>query len=110
MGTARDPGWQATGEAGRDHGAVNFDELLDHYFAAFPHRKKEGVTDREVAAREQGFREMLAAFEEAEGRVRSQTRRPRIESGAVLTAKRPKSDFRRAISGDQVRYFAGGNP
>ena len=110
MGTALDPGWQATGEAGRDHGAVNFDELLDHYFAAFPHRKKEGVTDREVAAREQGFREMLAAFEEDEGRVRSQTWCPRIESGAVLTAKRPKSDFRRAISGDQVRYFAGGNP
>ena len=110
MGTTLDPAWQATGEAGRDHGAVNFDELLEHYFAAFPGRRREGETDREIAAREARFQAMLAAFESDEGRVRSQTWCKRIESGAVLTSKRPKSDLRRAISGDQVRYFAGGNP
>ncbi len=110
MATTLDPAWQPSGEAGRQHGAVNFDELLGHYFAAFPQRRKEGVTDNEVADREAGFREMLTAFEADEGRIRSQTWCPRIESGALLTAKRPKSDFRRAISGDKIRYFAGGNP
>ena len=110
MATKLDPAWQANGEAGGRHGAVNFDELLDHYFSAFPLRRKEGVTDDEVAKRESAFLEMLEAFEVDEGRVRSQAWCQRIESGAVLTAKRPKSDFRRALSGDQVRYFAGGNP
>jgi hypothetical protein len=110
MGTALDPAWQASAEAGRQHGAVNFDDLLEHYFAAFPQRRKEGLSEKEVAEREAGFREMLATFEEDEGRVRSQTWCPRIESGALLTAKRPKSDLRRALSGDKIRYFAGGNP
>ena len=110
MATALDPGWKASTEDRRHHGAVNFDELLDHYFAAFPLRRRDGVTDAEVAGREQGFRDMLAAFERDEGRVRSQTWCPQIESGAILTTKRPQANWRRAISGDQVRYFAGGNP
>jgi hypothetical protein len=110
MGMTLDPAWPASGEAGGHHGAVNFDELLAHYFAAYPQRRKEGVSDKAVAEREEGFREMLAAFEVDEGRVRSQTWCPRIESGALLTAKRPKSDLYRAIWGDKIRYFAGGNP
>ena len=110
MTTTSDPAWQALVDAGRKHGAVNFDVLLEHYFTAFPARRKEGVTAEEVAQREAGFQEMLAAFEDDEGRIRSQTWCQRIESGAVLTAKRPKSNFRRALWGDRIRYFAGGNP
>jgi len=110
MTTPVDPGGKARVRRHPHHGAVNYDELLEHYFVAFPLRKPEGMTDAELEAGQDGFRELLAAFEKDEGRVRSQTFSQRIESGAMLTAKRPTSDLQRALSGDQVRYFAGGNP
>ena len=110
MTTAIDPGWKASTESGHDHGAVNFDELLDHYFAAFPARHPEGESDKSIAAREEGFRKMLAAFEGEEGRVKSQTWCPHIECGVILTEKPLGTGFGRFLSGDQVRYYAGGNP
>ena len=111
MATALDPGWKAATDTARHHGAVNFDELLDHYFAAFPLRERAGATAAEIAARKDRFNDdLLAAFERDEGRVRSQTWCQHIECGAILTAKRPKSNLSRALYGDNVRYFAGGNP
>jgi hypothetical protein len=110
MTTPVDPALKAPTTNGRAHGAVNFDELLEHYFGAYTLHRREGEKDVEIAKRHERFLEMLDAFEKDEGRVRSQTWCLRIESGALLTAKRPTSNLQRTLSGDQVRYFAGGNP
>ena len=107
VATRPEPG-PALLHARRHQGAVNFDMVLEHYLEAYPDPPLRHDTAEAKEDREAGFRLMLDRFKAVHGEVISQCWCSRVGAGALLTSRRHRSRLRRALSGDEVRYFAGG--
>jgi len=108
---------EATAKAGQEAettsghvGAVNFDVLLEHYCKTYPIPTPKGDTPARREAREEHYKVMLDNFQKAEGVIKSQDWCQRTGQGALLTSKPRSNRIRQWFSGDEVRYFAGGNP